>query len=102
MTRVVISPRAETDLEDIWLTIALENPLAATRLARAIGERIESLAAHPRLGPRRSEIRPATRVLVEGAYLILYETNPDTDDEAIDFVEIVRVVDGRRDLTALV
>ena len=36
---------------------------------------------------------------MEGAYLLLYETHPDTDDGPVDSVEIVRVVNGRRDLT---
>jgi toxin ParE1/3/4 len=40
-------------------------------------------------------------MLVEGPYLILYEAHPDTDEGLIDEVEIVRVVDGRRDLTSL-
>jgi hypothetical protein len=31
MTRVFRSPAAERDLEDIWLTIAADNPTAATR-----------------------------------------------------------------------
>jgi hypothetical protein len=42
----------------------------------------------------------APRILMEGAYLLLYETHPDTDDGSIDSVEIVRVVNGRRDLTS--
>jgi toxin ParE1/3/4 len=33
--------------------------------------------------------------------VILYEIRPDTGDGPIDAVEIVRVVDGRRDLSAL-
>jgi len=33
--------------------------------------------------------------------LILYETHPDTDDGEVHAVEIVGVVDGRRDLVAL-
>jgi len=41
-------------------------------------------------------------VLFEGPYLILYETRPDTDDGPVDEVEIVRVVDGRRDLQNLI
>jgi toxin ParE1/3/4 len=101
VTRIVRSPAAERDLEDIWLTIAAENPSAATRLLRAIGFRIGQLADHPRMGPRRSDIRPAARMLVEGPYLILYETHPDTDEGTVDKVEIVRVVDGRRDLLRL-
>ena len=40
-------------------------------------------------------------MLVEGTYLILFETHPDTDDGPIDHIEIVRDVDGRRDLTSL-
>lgn len=37
-------------------------------------------------------------MLVEGSYLILYETHPDSDEGRIDAVEIVRIVDGRRNL----
>jgi toxin ParE1/3/4 len=102
VTPVVISPAAEHDLEDIWLTIAAEHPLTATRMLRAIGAKIGRLADHPRLGPRRTDIRPAARMLVEGPYLILFETHPDTDEGPVDEVEIIRVVDGRRDLTHLV
>jgi toxin ParE1/3/4 len=40
-------------------------------------------------------------MLVEGPYLILYETHPDSDDGGIDQVEIVRIVDGRRNLKNL-
>jgi toxin ParE1/3/4 len=101
VTRVVISPAAEHDLEYIWLTIAADNPPTATRILRAIGTRIDRLADHPRARPRRTDIRPASRMLVEGPYLILFETHPDTDEGPIDEVEIVRVVDGRRDLTHL-
>jgi toxin ParE1/3/4 len=102
VTRVSLSPAAERDLEDIWLTIAADNPPAATRVVRAIGARIDQLAHHPRLGPRRPDIQPRARILVEGPYLILYETHPETDDGPIDWVGIVRVVDGRRDLARLI
>ena len=101
MTRVVISPAAERDLEDIWLTIAAENPAAATRMVRVIGAKVDRLLDYPRLGPRRPDIRPATRMLVERPYLILFETHPDSDEGPVDEVEIVRIVDGRRDLTSL-
>ena len=66
VTHVFRSPAADRDLEDIWLTIAADNPAAATRMVRAIGARIDHLAEHPRLGPRRPDIRPAARMMAEG------------------------------------
>jgi toxin ParE1/3/4 len=59
------------------------------------------LVAHPRLGERHPEIFRSARMLVEAPYVILYETTPDTDDGEIQAVEIVRVLDGRRDLVSL-
>jgi toxin ParE1/3/4 len=40
-------------------------------------------------------------VLVEGRSLILYATRPDSDEGAVEAVEIVRVIDGHRDLGQL-
>jgi toxin ParE1/3/4 len=40
-------------------------------------------------------------MLVERPYLILFETHPNTGEGPVEEVEIVRVVDGRRDLTSL-
>jgi len=101
VTQVFISPAADDDLEDIWLTIAADDPAAATRIVRAIGAKIDHLADHPRRGPRRQDIQPAARILIEWPYLVLYEIHPDTDDGPVDEVETVRVVDRRRDLTKL-
>jgi toxin ParE1/3/4 len=67
----------------------------------AISEKIELLRSHPRLGPRRSDIADGARLLIEGQFLILYQTHPDPDEGAIEAVEIVSIVDGRRDLTEL-
>jgi toxin ParE1/3/4 len=39
-------------------------------------------------------------MLVEGAYLLLYEIHPDTDADAVNEVEIVRVIHGHRDIAA--
>lgn len=39
-------------------------------------------------------------MLIEKPYLMLYETHPDDDEGPVDVVPIVRVVDGRRDLTS--
>ena len=96
---VVWSNLAREELFNVYVTIGLENPAAAERVYDRIEHRAPQLADQPPLGPRRPDIRPATRVLVEAPYLILYETVPDTDDGPVTLVEVVNVVDGRRNLT---
>lgn len=81
--------------------IGLEQPQAAERFFDAFERKASLLMEQPRLGARRPEIRPSARMLVEAPFLMLYETIPDTDDGPIETVQIVRVVDGRRDLNAL-
>jgi hypothetical protein len=39
-----------------------------------------------------SDIQPSVRILLEGPYLILYQTHPDTDDGPVLEIESVRVV----------
>jgi toxin ParE1/3/4 len=40
-------------------------------------------------------------MLVEGVYLLLYETHPDTDEGPVDAIEIVRVIHGHRNLSRI-
>jgi toxin ParE1/3/4 len=101
MTDVTVSRAAQRDLEDIWLRIASDNPRAATKILLNIATKIELLATHPRLAPRRPDILPRVRMLVARPYAILYRTNPNTDRGVVRSVRIVRIVDGRRDLRAL-
>jgi len=92
-------PQAREDLLLIYELIGLDNPDAAERLVTTIENKVELLIRYPRMGTRHPEIRAGTRILLEGPYLILYQTDPDTDKGPIVEVAIVRVVDGRRDLT---
>jgi toxin ParE1/3/4 len=92
------TPAAREDLIEIYTYIGLDNPSAAERIFDAVQAKAELLADYPRLGVRRPDIRPSTRMLIEGPYLILYETHPDSDSGPIDQAEIVRIVDGRRNL----
>lgn len=98
---LVWTRQAREDLIEIYTYIGLDNPSAAERIFAAVRAKAELLATYPRLGVRRPEIRPPARMLIEGPYLILYETHPDSDDSNIDEVEIVRIVDGRRNLKSL-
>lgn len=94
-------PQAHEDLIEVYCVIGLDNPAAAERTITAIQERIETLAKYPRMGRRRPDIRPSMRILVKAPYLILYNTEPDSDHGAVNVVNIVRIVDGRRNLKAL-
>jgi toxin ParE1/3/4 len=91
---VVVSPEAEADLDEIWLTIALDNPGAADRVLRRISKKLSHLSQFPEMGAPRPDIAPTARMLIEGNYLILYEPNEDG-------VDVVRVLHGARDLTDL-
>jgi toxin ParE1/3/4 len=88
-------------LIEIYTYIGIDNPSAAERIFDVIEAKAGLLVDYPRLGVRRPEIRPSARMLIERPYLILYETHPDSDQGNIDEVEIVRIVDGRRNLKNL-
>ena len=76
-------------MDEIWLGIARDSPSAADRLIDRIGDRVQTLADHPRIGPVRPDIAPDARVLVIGDHLVL-DRLADAD------VEIVRIVRGDR------
>ena len=86
--------QAEEDLIDIWLYIAQDNPAAADRLLDKIDGKILLLAEQPAIGPAREDIAPDLRYLPLGNYLILYRI-------ILDGIEIVRVVQGARNLKDL-
>ncbi len=89
------------DLDDIYFYVGMDNEAAAERLERSFLRKVATLAAHPRMGVRHPEIFPAARMLIEGWYLILYQTYPADDDAPVEHIDIVRVVHGRRDLRSL-
>ena len=96
MADLFISRRAEDDLRQIWRHVAAENPAAADRMLLRIDEKLQLLRDFPAIGTLRDDIRPGFRMLVEGNYLLLYE-----HVEVEGVVEIVAVVDGRRDLGSM-
>lgn len=86
--------QAEEDQIEIWIYIAQDNPAAADRLLDQINDKILLLAEQPELGPSREDIAPELRYLPVGNYLILYRIISDG-------IEIVRVVQGARNLKSL-
>lgn len=90
-----LSRPAERDLEEIWESIARHNVAAAERFLERIQQAIRKLASMPALGSEHEFLRDKSlRVWLVKTYLIIYR--PDAKP-----IEIVRIVRGSRDLTAL-
>ena len=92
-----VAPRAEADLDDIWLYLAKESGSIeiANRLIDCITDRFITLASFPYIGRSREEdFGPGYRSLVVGEYVILYCVE---NEGAL----ILRVVHGHRQLEAL-
>ncbi len=95
VTRVRFTARARQDLLDIWLDVATHN---AEAIADCVYDSIEqtcgSLSEHPRLGRGRPEIQPEARSIVIERWPALYRATEDGE-------QIVRIVDGAHDLSAI-
>ncbi len=95
------SPKAEEDLLDIYVTIGLENISAADRIYDKLKSKALTLIDAPRMGVERSDISLSARILIEKNYLIFYQIKPNDENADVTDIEIIRIVDGRRDLKAL-
>ena len=67
----------------------------AQRYAVDIDKAVDMIAAYPGIGAPRPQFGPTTRMSVVAPYLIFYDGSPGSDD-----VVVLRVLDGRRDITA--
>jgi toxin ParE1/3/4 len=94
VARVARSSRAAADLDEIWLSVALDSPAAADRLIDRILQRCLILEDYPQLGPARPEIAPDARMLTVGDYIVLYRVTEAGS-------EVVRVMHGARRLDGL-
>lgn len=96
MPQILITPAAESDLINIWLYIARDNPDAADRTYQAAQDTFEKLADMPTIGtlyrtrhPQLKGLRffPVKRFY---NYIVYYR-------EIKDGIEIVRVLHSRMD-----
>ena len=95
MSRVRFTAKAREDLIEIWAYIATHNSEAiADRIYDRISRACRLLEDQPRLGPARPELHPEARVLVIERWLTIYRVLDNG-------IEIARIVDGARDLSAL-
>lgn len=92
---LVLSPRARSDLEDIWLIVAQgSGPEAADRWLDRVHDRCRGLLTDPLSGRDRSELVPEIRSVVVRPWVVFYRVSEAR-------VEVVRVLHGRRDLAAI-
>ena len=72
MARYHLAKRAETDLDEIWFTIALDNVDAADRISDILYEVAELLASRPKMGRGRSELAAELRSFATNAPYVIY------------------------------
>lgn len=90
MARIYRSARAETDLIEIWTSIAGDDPAAADRLLDRIEGACALLATHPHAGKQRDDLAPRLRFYPVGNYLVFYVPRGDG-------IVVARVLHGARD-----
>ena len=96
MAELFVSRRADADLREIWRYIASDNPAAADRVLLRIDAKLQILRRFPQVGALRNDIRRGICMLIEGNYLLLYEYDSRKDE-----VDLIAVIDGRRELSGL-
>jgi toxin ParE1/3/4 len=94
MPRIIISPLAQADIDEIWDHIARDNIPNADRFVDRIERRFALLADNPGLGAPRDDLRPGLRRFAHARYLIYYRAIRGG-------IEVVRVVHGARGQGAL-
>jgi toxin ParE1/3/4 len=95
MNRYIISDEAIQDLEDISDYFLINNLEAGEQFLQAFSARCRQLVRFPNLGRSYAHIRLGLIELSLHGFIILYTVS--SEDESIE-IEILRVVNGRRDL----
>ena len=89
--RLLITPLAAHDLEEIGDYIARDNPIRAASFIAELRAQCEKICLNPAGYRRRSELSEGLRSCPYGNYVIFFES-------AADQVTVVRVLHGARDM----
>jgi toxin ParE1/3/4 len=95
--RLLLSPRAAADLEEIADHIARDKPVQAASFVAQLEAKWGAVAASPELYPARTDLAPGLRMAVQGRYRVLYRDLPGEDT-----VRIERVLHSARNLPRLI
>jgi toxin ParE1/3/4 len=89
--RFVLSPRAQTDLDDIWDHTAERWGLdQAETYTRDLWQRIKDVAVHPAMGQECSDIRKGYHKISCGSHVLFYRLTAEG-------IDVVRVLHERMD-----
>lgn len=91
MLAVVLTPSAEVDLVDIWLSIARDKPLAADKMIDRFHATFGTLAANPGIGQSVDRYRKGLRCFSVGSYVVFFQS---TEQDLV----IYRVLHGARNI----
>lgn len=94
MTSLHFTPRAIADLEAVHAYIASDSFKRASATIGRVRDRCRILRRWPELGRPRPELGPDIRSFPVGLLIVLYRL-------AGDRVEILRIIDGRRDVATV-
>lgn len=89
--KLVFSPRAALDLEEIGDYTARDNPSRAASFIREIERHCKRIARHPAAFPARDDLASGIHMALHGNYLILFRVLDKT-------VRVERVIHGARNL----
>jgi toxin ParE1/3/4 len=95
--RLLLSPRAAADLEEIADYIARDNPIRAASFVAELEAECWAVAVSPELYPARADLALGLRMAVHGRYLVLYRDLPGEET-----VRIERVLHSARNLARLI
>jgi toxin ParE1/3/4 len=97
VNEIHVSPKAEAEMDEIWLYVARESHSIeiANRVVDGITSRFKLLARYPAAGRSREDIGPGVRGFAADGYLIVYEHRDP------DVVTILHIIARGRDLFAL-
>ncbi len=91
MPQLRISPRANSDLIEIWSYIADDSVANADAFIDRLYETLQALARQPGSGRHREELAPGIQSFPFARYIIFYRA-------VAGAIEIVRVLHGARDI----
>lgn len=94
MSKVRLAPDAENDLAEIWFYIAEDSSERADKFIEMLDAKFELLATHPEMGKARPELLAGIRSFPINSYVVFYRPIKDG-------VQILRVLNGARDIEAI-